>query len=80
MVAPRVVTLHLLPPQLLMGMPRLVRCLFIYLFVCLFVLAPAAAGDGCLMADAVLTLLLFLLLLLLLGVLVLYEGRGKNRS
>ena len=53
MVAPRVVTLHLLPPQLLMGMPRLVRCLFIYLFVCLFVLAPAAAGDGCLMADAV---------------------------
>ena len=36
-----------------MGMPRLVRCLFIYLFVCLFVLAPAAAGDGCLMADAV---------------------------
>ena len=53
MVAPRVVTLHLLPPQLLMGMPRLVRCLFIYLFVCLFVFAPAAAGDGCLMADAV---------------------------
>ena len=53
MVAPRVVTLHLLPPQLLMGMPRLVRCLFIYLFVCLVVLAPAAAGDGCLMADAV---------------------------
>ena len=26
---------------------------FICLFVCLFVLAPAAAGDGCLMADAV---------------------------
>ena len=23
------------------------------MFVCLFVLAPAAAGDGCLMADAV---------------------------
>ena len=26
---------------------------FVYLFVCLFVLAPAAAGYGCLMADAV---------------------------
>ena len=56
---------------------------FVYLFICLFVclfLHLLLLVMVVLWLMLFLMLLLFLLLLLQLGVLVLYEGREKNRS